>query len=251
MLKVMGGRSLKLLYAFLTLFLHLKSALVFTSGVGNGSVLCIEKERQALLEFKKGFVNGNYTLSSWGSEDEKNCCDWYGVHCNSQTGHVIELHLHYHGLRGMISPSLLELPHLSFLELNDNDFNQSHIPKFIGSFSNLNYLDLSSANLSGPIPHQLGNLSLLQYLSLNKNDLKIVENLEWLSHLSSIEVLDLSFTNLSVANDWLEVVSHLPKLSRLILKSCDLPPVTDLSSLPHINLSKSRSEEHTSELQSQ
>ena len=56
MIKVMGGRSLKLLYAFLTLFLHLKPALGFTSGVGNGSVLCIEKERQALLEFKKALL---------------------------------------------------------------------------------------------------------------------------------------------------------------------------------------------------
>ncbi|XP_030935404.1 receptor-like protein EIX2 [Quercus lobata] len=289
MIKVMGGRSLKLLFAFLTLFLHLKSALVFTSGVGNGSVLCIEKERQALLEFKKGFVNGNDNkLSLWGSEDEKNCCDWVGVHCNSQTGHVIELDLHFYGLRGMISPSLLELPYLTYLDLSSNDFNQSHIPKFIGSLSNLRHLDLSlsnlngpiplelgnlsllqslqlgnnyfnqshipkfigslsnlkdldlsSANLSGPIPHQLGNLSLLQYLYLHDNDLKIVENLEWLSRLSSIKDLVLSPTNFSVANDWLEVVSHLPKLSKLLLMNCDLPPVTDFSSLPHINFSKS------------
>ena len=239
MIKVMGGRSLKLLYAFLTLFLHLIPALVFTSGVGNGSVLCIEKERQALLEFKKGFVNGNDNLSSWGSEDEKNCCNWDGVYCNGQTGHVIELHLNSYGLRGMISHSLLELPYLTSLDLSSNDFNQSHIPKFIGSLSNLNYLSLSSANLSGPIPHQLGNLSLLQNLYLHDNDLKIVENLEWLSRLSLIENLDLSSTNLSVANDWLEVVSHLPKLSQLILESCDLPPVTDFSSLPHTNFSKS------------
>nr|POF15661.1 receptor like protein 30 [Quercus suber] len=101
MIKVMGGSSLKLLYAFLTLFLHLIPALGFTSGVGNGSVLCIEKERQALLEFKKGFVNGNDNLSSWGStEDEKNCCDWDEVYCDSQTGHVIELNLGSYGLRG-------------------------------------------------------------------------------------------------------------------------------------------------------
>ena len=241
MIKVMGGRSLKLLYAFLTLFLHLIPALVFTSGVGNGSVLCIEKERQALLEFKKGFVNGNDNLSSWGSEDEKNCCNWDGVYCNSQTGHVIELHLYSYGLRGMISPSLLELPYLTTLSLGGNDFNQSHIPKFIGSLGNLKFLDLSWANLSGPIPHQFGNISLLQYLHLDNNDLKIVENLEWLSRLSSIEDLDLSSTNLSAANDWLEVVSQLPKLSNLNLSVCDLPPVTDLSFLPQINFSNSLS----------
>ena len=100
MIKVMGsGRSLKLLYAFLTLLLHLKPALGFTSGVGDDNVKCIEKERQALLEFKKGFVEGYQgKLSSWGNEDEKNCCHWKGVSCNNQTGHEIELKLDYHGL---------------------------------------------------------------------------------------------------------------------------------------------------------
>jgi hypothetical protein len=81
--------------------------------------------------------------------------------------------------------------------------------------SNLKHLDLSFTNLSGPIPHQLKNLSHLQYLNLGWNDLKINENPEWLSHLSSIEYLDLSYTNLNVSNDWLEVVIHLPKLTKL------------------------------------
>ena len=167
MIKVMGGRSLKLLYAFLTLFLHLKPALVFTSGVGNGSVLCIEKERQALLEFKKGLVDHHGRLSSWGSEDEKkNYCNWEGVHCSNQTGRVLKLHLNAYQIDGFqrllgmnISPSLLELHHLTFLDLSGIDFNESPIPKFIGSLSNLKYLDLSWTNLSGPVPHQLENLS--------------------------------------------------------------------------------------------
>ena len=139
----------------------------------------------------------------------------------------------------MISSSLFQLPYLNFLDLNHSDFNQSHIPHSINSLSNLKYLDLSWTNLNGPIPQQLGNILLLQYLYLNNNDLKTVENLEWLSCLSSMEELDLSSTNLSVANDWLEVVSHLPKLLRLRLAMCDIPLVTDLSSFPHINFSKS------------
>ncbi len=94
MIMVMGGRSLKFLFAFLTLLLHLKPALGFSSGVGDDSVRCIERERQALLEFKSNLVDDYGILSSWGSEDEKkNCCNWKGVHCSNQTGHVLELEL--------------------------------------------------------------------------------------------------------------------------------------------------------------
>ncbi|XP_023908525.1 receptor-like protein EIX2 isoform X2 [Quercus suber] len=152
MIKVMGGSSLKLLYAFLTLFLHLIPALGFTSGVGNGSVLCIEKERQALLEFKKGFVNGNDNLSSWGStEDEKNCCDWDEVYCDSQTGHVIELNLGSYGLRGLIPKEIGHLKQIESLDLSRNQLFGS-IPASIADLNFLSFLNLSYNKLSGRIP---------------------------------------------------------------------------------------------------
>ncbi|KAK4571391.1 hypothetical protein RGQ29_029989 [Quercus rubra] len=105
--------------------------------------------------------------------------------------------------------------------------------------SNLKYLDLSWTNLTEPIPFQLENLLHLQYLNLSGNDLKIID-FKWLSHLSSLEGLALNSINLSsVANDWLEVVSHLPNLTTLSMSGCDLPPMS-LSPLPHLNHSKSR-----------
>ena len=235
-----GGSSLKLLQAivFLTLLLHLRPALGFISSVGDAdsdNIRCLDGERQALLKLKRGFLDAYGNLSSWRSGDEnKNCCNWKGVHCSNQTGHVLELRLGFSYLGGMINPSLLELPYLTYLDLSYNDFNHSHIPEFIGSLGNLEYLDLSRAKLSGPIPHQLGNLSHLQYLNLSCNNLTIIENLEWLSHLFSIKDLDLSFTNLHVANDWLEVVSGLPYLTTLNMAWCDLPPMGH-SSFPHFN----------------
>ncbi|KAL4594971.1 hypothetical protein ACB092_12G057700 [Castanea dentata] len=221
-----GGMSLKLFHAFLfiTLLLHLRPAPGFISGVGVGdanNISCLEGERQALLKFKKGLIDDHGLLSSWRSEDEhKNCCNWEGVCCSNQTAHVLELELH--SLRGIISPSLLELPYLTFLDLGGNDFNQSHIPKFIGSLNNLKYLDLSWANLSGPIPHQLGNLSHLQYLNLGGNNLQGVISDSFFSNFSKLRSLDLSHTSLSLkfSLDWIPPF----QLDKIYLTSCNLGP---------------------------
>ena len=73
---------------------------------------------------------------------------------------------------GKISPSLLNLKHLSYLDLSQNNFNGNNITKFLGSLENLKYLNLSFSMCAGvispppPAPH-LGNLSKLQYLDLN------------------------------------------------------------------------------------
>ena len=69
-----------LLHAFLMLLVHLSPALGFILGAGVGdanNIRCLEGERQALLEFKKGLVDDSGKLSSWRSEDEhNNCCNW-------------------------------------------------------------------------------------------------------------------------------------------------------------------------------
>ncbi|KAK4841335.1 hypothetical protein QYF36_002818 [Acer negundo] len=52
---------------------------------------CIEKEREALLKFKKGLIDlSGDRLSSWVGDD---CCNWVGVECSNQTGHVLSLQL--------------------------------------------------------------------------------------------------------------------------------------------------------------
>ncbi|KAK7831135.1 receptor-like protein eix2 [Quercus suber] len=218
---IMDRISLRLLHAFLMLLLHLNPALGFISGVGDAKV-------------RKGLVDDYDILSSWGSQDQKkNCCKWKGVHCSKHTGHVLELDLRGDSektqpLRGKLSFSLLELHHLSSLDLSYNDFNMSQIPEFLGSFNNLKHLYLLEAEFGGTIPYELGNLSHLESIDLSANNFNNVANLQWLSHLSSLKEFVLNSINLSEAYDWADVS----------LSSRDLPPIAP-STHTHFNYSKS------------
>ncbi|KAM1416464.1 hypothetical protein ACFX2I_008010 [Malus domestica] len=257
----MEGRCLKLLYAFTLLVLvpHVivpSLSLGFDNfGVGYGdaevTMRCTEKEREALLAFKQGFImdeNNQVTFSSWGTDAAKqDCCRWKGVACDNRTGHVVKLDFgeefqskvnEFQPLRGKISSQLIELQHLEYLDLRMNYFNRSQIPDFIGSLSNLRYLDLSYSFFGGQIPNQLGNLTHLQYLDLTFNDFK-VKNLNWLTHLSSLMHLTIDSVNLSNIFDWPRTVNNLPKLVDLTLVRCDLPSPIPSSLTSHPNSSKS------------
>jgi hypothetical protein len=108
---------------------------------------CNGKERDALFDLKATLKDPEDLLSSWRGI---NCCSWYGVTCNKKTGHVIKLDLGYNfvkndSLTGYISPSLVHLTHLEYLDTSWNDFGGASIPEFIESLRNLRHLDLSRA----------------------------------------------------------------------------------------------------------
>ncbi|CAL9054570.1 unnamed protein product, partial [Musa banksii] len=143
----------------------------------------------------------------------------------------------FDGVGGEIGPSLLSLTHLRRLNLTQNDFGGARIPKFLGSFGRLRYLDLSYSNFGGAIPPQLGNLSTLRYLSLSSYNLMIDagDDLQWLARLSSLTFLQMNFVNLSTASpDWLRAVNQLPSLQQLYLSGCGLTALPD--SLSRVNL---------------
>ncbi|PQP94131.1 putative LRR receptor-like serine/threonine-protein kinase [Prunus yedoensis var. nudiflora] len=226
----------KVLYAFLVVLLL---------RMNNPCIGCSEREMQALLAFKQGLVDNDNSLLSWGREvQNKDCCQWDGVYCSNHTGHVVKLDLGDQSLQGTISPKLVELQDLEYLNLSFNNFRRSQIPDFIGSFSNLRYLNLSNAKFGGEIPYQLENLTRLEYLDLSSDeygwfdDSIYAKNLNLLPNLSGLKHLDLSSTNLSVVVGWLEAVNMLPKLRSLILWWCDLPPPI-ISSVSVMNSSKS------------
>ncbi|KDP36603.1 hypothetical protein JCGZ_08370 [Jatropha curcas] len=222
---------------------------LIASAVRNDSVLCKEREREALLSIKRDLIDHYGFLSSWGSEEDKReCCKWDYITCSNRTGHVTELDLNGMGLRGKISHSLLDLRHLTHLDLFHIDFGGTQFPiDKNGSLAKLRYLDLSYANFGGTMSSVLRNLSSLQFLHLSYNHFIDIGNSDWVSGLSSLTELDLSRIPLVNPNHWLQIVNNykLLHLQTLLLDSCfsgdeintlPLSPINSSSALTDISL---------------
>ena len=197
----------------------------------------VQYEQKALIDFKNGLTDPNNRLSSWKGN---NYCYWHGIGCENGMGFVVSIDLRnpypypleneygnqsYMNLSGVISPSLIKLKYLKYLDLSFNSFKPIPIPQFFGSMKNLIYLNLSNCGFIGAIPSNLGNLSNLQYLDLSSeysNDL-FIENIEWMTSLVSLKHLGANYVNLSmVGSQWIEVLNKLPMLIELHLDNCNL-----------------------------
>ncbi|XP_020174513.1 uncharacterized protein [Aegilops tauschii subsp. strangulata] len=197
---------------------------------------CIGRERDALLAFKQGIRHDHYdNLGSW-QQERQDCCQWEGITCDNVTGHVVKLDLGgRYDLVGQISPSLLSLEHLEYLNLNWTGLcgPDGGVPEFLGSLKNLRHLDLSGMPFSGMAPPQLGNLSKLEYLYLSYMDMYSTD-ISWLTRLPLLVQLDMSLINLSSIADWPLVVNKIPSLKLLRLVECSLSSANQ--SLAHLNL---------------
>ncbi|KAK4715496.1 hypothetical protein R3W88_013834 [Solanum pinnatisectum] len=212
----------------------------------HSNTTCSENDQKALIEFKNGLIDNSNRLSSWTGQ---NCCKWDGVFCDEKTGNVVKIDLHYKNylldgeypqrvldnhtknfLGGELSPSLVKLKHLSYLDLSHNYFSSIQIPPFFGLLMNLRFLNLSCAGFGGYIPKNLGNLSRLEHLYLGGcygyvmgpgNDLR-VDSLSWISKFSSLKSFDLSQLVIEDTKDLWNSINMLPSLLSLNLEGCNL-----------------------------
>ncbi|GJT57886.1 putative non-specific serine/threonine protein kinase [Tanacetum coccineum] len=252
-------------------------------GARNITATCSKQERLALFKFKNSVKDNYGMLSSWVGED---CCKWESVTCDNATGSVVGLQLRgyavgtfsdeefgedldsagnemvgadyhltghvevredYYLVGDELNSSLEELRHLEYLDLSGNDFRESLIPDFIGSFERLSYLNLSNAGFSGLIPSHVGNLSSLKVLDVsNSYPQLMVDDMAWISGLSSLEHLNLNDVDLSGAQNVDRLLYIIPSLWKLRLSFCSLSndhitpnlnSSTKLANITHLDLS--------------
>ena len=153
MMMMMEGSLLRITLSLLLclLTIHPPPNFCTAHSHSDSEVRCIKSERHALLIFKQHLTDPSNRLASWAADVD--CCHWVGVVCHNHTSHVLQLHLRtffppYDELTnedaqyeaqlqtyrrsafgGKINPSLLDLKHLIYLDLNGNDFNYTPIDR--------------------------------------------------------------------------------------------------------------------------
>ncbi|KAM4101020.1 hypothetical protein ACJW30_05G112000 [Castanea mollissima] len=129
---------------------------------------------------------------------------------NDGVCHVVQIFLRVQGLAGILPPAPAKLPHLKIIDLNAN-YLSGNIPQEWASMQ-LEYLSISTNNLSGPIPTYLGKITSLKILSIEINQFSGIVPLE-LGNLVNLEYLVLSANNLT--GELPSTLTNLNKLTEL------------------------------------
>ncbi|KAI3750409.1 hypothetical protein L2E82_21044 [Cichorium intybus] len=132
------------------------------------SQTCNKDDEKVLFKIKKAFGNP-YHLASWQKTDD--CCQWYCVECDANSGRIIALTIFSGNISGQIPVEVGDLPYLQTLVLRKLTNLTGEIPSAIAKLTHLTSLRLSWTNLSGPVPSFLSKLTNLDFLDLSFNDL--------------------------------------------------------------------------------
>ncbi|KAL5987454.1 hypothetical protein ACLOJK_035202 [Asimina triloba] len=195
---------------------------------------CFHHHFSALLRLKRGFrFTSDYSvtnLCSWNPQN-RDCCTWEGITCDSSTGHVIALDLGELGISGQID--FQTLSHLGgslhILNLAHNRFDPSPIPPAIGQLHQLTHLNLSRGFFYGQIPLEMSSLTRLVSLDLSYNGYGIRLMLEkpsfgaLIQNKSGLRELTLDYVTMSSGQEWSRTISSsLPNLRKLSMVDCGL-----------------------------
>ncbi|CAN1844607.1 Receptor-like protein kinase HSL1 [Linum perenne] len=131
------------------------------------AVISLNQDGLFLQRVKVGLSDPTDSLSSWNPRDPTPC-NWYGVVCNNDSGHVTSVDLSNALLAGPFPTFFCRISTLTSLSLFNNSINSS-LPADVSSCRSLQYLNLSQNLLAGSIPGSLADLPDLRQLDLQGN----------------------------------------------------------------------------------
>ncbi|KAL0797882.1 hypothetical protein Bca101_053056 [Brassica carinata] len=112
--------------------------------------VCNHQDQESLLWFS-GNVSSSVSPLNWNPSID--CCSWEGVTCDdSLKSHITAISLPFRGLHGKFPFSVLQLHHLSQLNLSHNHLSGPLPPDILSSLDQLTVLDLSYNSFNGELP---------------------------------------------------------------------------------------------------
>ncbi|KAJ0261706.1 inactive receptor kinase [Hirschfeldia incana] len=163
-----------------------------------GVILCIEAEtikedKHTLLHFVSN-ISHSHSLN-W-SPTLSICTKWNGVTCDSNHSSVVGLHLAATGLHGHLQlRDIARLTNLQFLILSSNNISGPFPPSF-QDLKNLTELRLDFNEFSGPLPSDFSSWERLRVLDLSNNrfDGSIPSSIKKLALLHSLNLANNKFS---------------------------------------------------------
>ncbi|KAK4774621.1 hypothetical protein SAY86_009556 [Trapa natans] len=252
----MGAQDLCLIIVFSVLC-------ILFGALNSQNLTCDDGDLRALRNLSRALDSG---IDGWGGENSSsNCCDWPGVLCNSSTGRVVRLVLGSRRLKGnlrAVEPSFRSLDQLQVVNLSRNLLKES-IPDSILRLPNLEVIDLSYNEFSGPVPMTF-DLPSLRFFDISQNSLSGPLPVGICVNSTQVRFLNLSvnyfsgvipsgFGNCGLLEDLIlgtnnlnggfpEDIFQLGRLSRLVIQDNRLSGqlssgIGNLSALVHLDLS--------------
>ncbi|RZB61488.1 Receptor-like protein EIX1 [Glycine soja] len=188
----------------LVCFLHTQASIL---GFNSSShVKCIERERQALLNFKQGLRDDFCMLSTWSNDNR---------------------------IAGML-PILSNFTSLRRLDISNNQLT-GEIPKSIGLLHELEYLSLEENYLEGDITEShLTIFSKLKVLGITDHSLSVKFGATWVPPFQ-LHTLGVASCKLGPSfPSWLQTQSHLSMLDISDAGTDDFVPDWFWNKSPHI-----------------
>ena len=153
-----------------TFFLILSSvSLFFCSSSSSSLNLSLIRQAKVLVSLKQSFDSYDPSLDSWNIPNFISLCSWTGVSCDSLNQSITRLDISNLNISGTLSPEILKLTSLEFLNISNNAFEGELAPLDFSQMTQLTTLDAYDNNLNGSLPLSLTKLNQLDYLDLGGN----------------------------------------------------------------------------------